>query len=279
MIFVSIAMAKEGLEDLRRFRLDKSENNSEISVLRDDSDTQASGPPKSFTFVKWHALQVGDVVRLARDEPAPADLVLLRSTGPNSLAYIETMALDGETNLKTKQPAPALVRRINSTEDVAGSNVEFVVEDPNLDLYNFEGRVIVGDEVAPLTNTEVIYRGSVLRNTPEVLGMVIYTGEECKIRMNANKNPRIKAPMLQSIVNKIVVMMVCFVVGLSLFNSGAYEVWRRGPETDAWYLINARVPFGHVLVSFIIMFNTLIPLSVSASGQSKLQILMNADTA
>jgi phospholipid-translocating ATPase len=104
----------------------------------------------------------------------------------------------------------------------------------------------------------------VLRNTPEAIGMIINSGEECKIRMNANKNPRIKAPTLQSTVNKIIIMMVVFVVGLSLSCSGAYEAWS-SYEDGAWYLVDASVPFGPIFTSFVIMFNTLIPLSLYVS--------------
>jgi phospholipid-translocating ATPase len=269
MFFVSIAMAKEGYEDLRRHRLDKVENNSEVEVVRRSSQrSEIKAEDKiddhsSSVSVKWQDLKVGDVVKLKRDEPVPADIVLLHSSSANNLAYIETMALDGETNLKAKQPPAALSRAFDDEEGIVASVAEFVVEDPNLNLYSFEGRIVINGEAAPLTNTEVVYRGSVLRNTPSVLGMIIYSGEECKIRMNANKNPRIKAPLLQSVVNKIVVMMVCFVILLALGNSGAYQSWRSEHLSKSWYLDNARVPFGPLVTSFIIMFNTLIPLSVS----------------
>ena len=281
MIFVSLSMAKEGYEDFRRHRLDNAENNRETKVLHvrgwepkarrskraiaaDNLQDQAS---MQWTTVKWQSLQVGDILKLERDDAVPADIVLLNSKGNNNLAYIETMALDGETNLKTKQPSPALRGACGTLEDLTTSrNIEVIVEDPNLDLYNFEGRITVdGSEPAPLTNNEIIYRGSILRNTPELLGMIIYSGEECKIRMNANKNPRIKAPTLQTIVNKIVIGMVVFVVVLSLFNTIAYQIWSKSVESEAWYLTAAKVPFGHSLSSFIIMFNTMIPLSLYVS--------------
>ena len=271
--FVSISMAKEGYDDLRRYRLDKAENNRSVSVLHaygstadgpQDTDSVATGP-KHWAQTKWKDVRVGDIIKLERNDAAPADLALLHAEGHNGIAYIETMALDGETNLKTKQASPALAKKCQTVEDIARCDAHFAVEDPNLDLYRFEGKVIVTDERVPLTNNEIVYRGSILRNTSEAICMVIYTGEECKIRMNATKNPRIKAPALQAVVNKIVLIIVIFVLALAILNTVAYKVWQEAAEENAWYLIRAEVSFFPSLTSFIIMFNTMIPLSLYVS--------------
>ena len=66
-------------------------------------------------------------------------------------------------------------------------------------------------------------------------------------------------------MNKIVVFIVIFVLLLSVYNSAAYEVWSGQYEDDAWYLSKASVAFGPIIVSFIIMFNTMIPLSLYVS--------------
>lgn len=274
--FVMISMAKEGYDDLRRYRLDKAENMKTTYVLHaygptsvasdQNSDTISTiDGPNHWAQTKWENVRVGDVVKLQRDEAAPADLVVLQAMGTEGKAYVETMALDGETNLKSKQPPPPLAGICKTVDDIAQCNAHLVVEDPNLDLYTFEGNVTVGDKTLPLTNFEIIYRGSVLRNTSEVMGMAIYTGEECKIRMNATKNPRIKAPALQAAVNKIVIILVIFVFALAIFNTVAYQIWQEKKEEHAWYLANAAVAFFPILISFIILFNTMIPLSLYVS--------------
>ncbi|GAM82430.1 hypothetical protein ANO11243_004100 [Dothideomycetidae sp. 11243] len=273
LFFVSVSMFKEGYDDMRRYRLDKTENNQEATILRSDAgqmqdiphDSNEQDDSKYWEKVKWQDLKVGDVVKLDRDEAVPADLILLHSAGVNGIANIETMALDGETNLKSKQVHPHLGKVCGSPKAIATSGAHFVVEDPNLDLYNFEGKVICGDKTGPLTNNEIIYRGSILRNTPQATGIIIYTGEECKIRMNSNKNPRIKAPHLQFVVNKVVIVVVVFVIALALFNTIAYQVWRSRVEENSWYLHSATVGFFQILVSFVILFNTMIPLSLYVS--------------
>jgi phospholipid-translocating ATPase len=298
LVFVFISMAKEGYDDVRRYKLDKIENNKKALVLHayrpvPTSDSKSSSSsrdwipfgkslglsgesssisyepnqegPRHWAALKWKDVKVGDIIKLERDDEIPADMVLLYSSGPNGIAYIETMALDGETNLKSKQGPPSLVKRCKTVEDIGTARATIVVEDPNIDLYNFDGRVTVADETTPLTTNEIVLRGSTLRNTSEAIGMVINTGEDCKIRMNANKNPRIKTPAMQVITNKIVIMLVFFVVILALFCSIAYEIWSGNVEDDSWYLDRAKVPFSQIIIGFIILYNTLIPLSLYVS--------------
>jgi len=273
MVFISISMAKEGYDDLRRNKLDKAENNKTATVLSSsqpqkhllDEESMTASGPKRWATRKWQDIKVGDIVKLERDDAVPADLVLLHADGLNGIAYIETMALDGETNLKAKRACPLLAKHCGNLNSLVRCNAHIVVEDPNIDLYNFDGRVTVDGETLPLTTNEIVYRGSVLRNTAQVIGMVMNTGEECKIRMNANKNPRIKAPSLQAIVNRVVIIIVIFVLCLAAFSTIAYQVWANAYERHTWYLKGARVPFTPVLTSFIIMFNTMIPLSLYVS--------------
>ncbi|KAL5046796.1 hypothetical protein BDW71DRAFT_181160 [Aspergillus fruticulosus] len=291
LIFVGISMGKEGFDDWRRYRLDKEENNRFAYVLRPGANVlsrsvtgdsaSTSSETQDWDLIKWSEIKVGDVIRVERDQPVPADMVLLHADGLNSTAYVETMALDGETNLKTKQPCQSVAKVCGTVEGICSSSIHFAVEDPNLDLYKFDGNLTVAaGEKTPLTNNEVLYRGSVLRNTERAVGMVIYTGEECKIRMNANKNPRIKMPSLQGKVNRVVMLIVVLVVMLAGACTIAYKYWSQDVESRAWYLADANVSYGPVFTSFLIMFNTMIPISLYVSMEivKVAQMLMlNAD--
>ncbi|OQV06704.1 hypothetical protein CLAIMM_11242 isoform 3 [Cladophialophora immunda] len=262
LIFVALSMAKEGYDDIRRHRLDKEENERTTQVLR---IAPSSSSHTEWQEKTWSEVRVGDIVLLKRDAGIPADLILLHTDEPTDTAYIETKSLDGETNLKSKRPAADVSAACQDPDTIARLPAEFVVEDPNLDLYKFDGRVTINGSTLPLTNSEIVYRGSVLRNTPSAVGLVIYSGEECKIRMNANKTPRVKAPTLQAKVNRVVIFVASLVIFMAIILTVAYQIWRRTTEEKSWYLQDAKVPFGHVLTSFIIMLNTMLPLSLYVS--------------
>ncbi|KFA79859.1 hypothetical protein S40288_03763 [Stachybotrys chartarum IBT 40288] len=246
----------------------------------------AYGSDADWMPVQWQHVQVGDVLRLRRNDNVPADIVLLNATGPNGIAYIETIALDGETNLKSKQACTLLAERCSTFDGLASVRGTIVSEDPNMDLYSFDGRATIDGETLPLTLNNVVYRGSTLRNTSEAYGLVINTGEECKIRMNANKNVRTKKPAIQSTINQMVGYQIIVATVLACGLTGGYYIWE--PETGlrSWYLIqrgmyNASVPFVEIFFGFIIMFNTLIPLSLYISMEiikiGQLFLLWDAD--
>lgn len=293
LFFVLLTVVKEGYDDYRRHRLDNVENANFATVLgRQDHYSGKKEPTDRWWYkwnpfitkttarprpappdeyqgvrwvpVRWRNIKVGDVVLLSRDEPVPADIVLLSSTGENGLACVDTMALDGETNLKNKQVSSALAG-CTSIEAISKAQAAFVTEKPNPELFSFDGHVSVDGKAAPLTLNEVVYRGSVIRNTANVTGLVVNTGEECKVRMNANQHPRAKKPALERVVNRIVVTLATYVVVLSVGVSMGYVEWQKSYEQHAWYLDQAKVPFYQIIIAFIIMFNNVVPLALYIS--------------
>ncbi|KAK1446463.1 P-type ATPase [Colletotrichum cuscutae] len=217
VIFLGLIISKEGYYDWKRHRQDVAENNRQSMALRSAASgakgSLAAGPEyyegsnstgHQWMTVNWKDLKVGDIVSLSRDEDVPADMVLLHADGQEGVAYVDTMALDGETSLKSKQRL-AKLPNCGTIEQIASSNAELLAEDPNADLYRFDSKLTVNGFTVPLTINEVIYRGSTIRNTRKVTRVIINTGEDCKIRLNSNKETKPKQPALERITNFIVV--------------------------------------------------------------------------
>ncbi|KAI5868263.1 phospholipid-translocating P-type ATPase [Durotheca rogersii] len=292
LFFVLLTIAKEGYDDYKRHRLDKLENANTTRVLRRriaDPDIGLGLPARKWLTgvfgasdagsevwdddadgdygwkqVMWQDVKVGDVVKLLRDDAVPADLVLLHATGEDGLAYIDTMDLDGETNLKSKESHPDF-KDCRTIGGLRSCRANFVLEDPNPDLYRFDGRVTVHGRTLPLTSNEVIYRGSTLRNTACAIGVVINTGEECKIRMNANQHPDAKKPALEAIANRIVITLAIYVIILTAGCSAGYFIWRHSTEQISWYVSMATVELKQIIIGYAIMFNNVIPLALYVS--------------
>ena len=85
------------------------ENNRKVKV----------GNPKTGVFEEklWKKVHVGMIVKIVQDEFFPADLILLNSSAPKGICYIETKNLDGETNLKHKSGVKEVVDYLKMLPD------------------------------------------------------------------------------------------------------------------------------------------------------------------
>jgi phospholipid-translocating ATPase len=48
-------------------------------------------------------------------------------------------------------------------------------------------------------------------------------------------------------------MVVIFVVFLAVFDTVAYQIWRKNTERKAWYLSDSSVAFFPIFASYVIM--------------------------
>ena len=107
-------------------------------------------------------------------------MVLLRSSEPKGVCYVETKNLDGETNLKHKTTEKYLNRVFSKDGAIENANGSFVVcEPPNDLIYKFEATMFVKGpkcKKISLGSDNLLLRGSSLQNTQYVVGLIIYAG-------------------------------------------------------------------------------------------------------
>lgn len=107
-VIILISMVKDLFEDLKRHRADKEENNKPIFRL----DSQ------SWERVIWQNLRCGDIVKVMQGEYFPADLLVLQTSEPKGICFIETKNLDGETNLKYKLAQKEVLKEFSNEASV-----------------------------------------------------------------------------------------------------------------------------------------------------------------
>ncbi|OZJ04952.1 hypothetical protein BZG36_01779, partial [Bifiguratus adelaidae] len=181
--------------------------------------------------------------------------------------HVETAALDGETNLKQRSALAPRLPQVGFASPEGLSTLTGIVgtETPNNDLYNFDGYFEEpSGKRLPLTVQNILLRGTLLRNTHCVHGLILSTGEDTKIRQNANRNIRTKAPTLQRQVNKVIIIIFTFLILLSGIFTGLSLNWQHKNITRMWYLdlVHHTQDPAQTVFQFIILFNTVIPISL-----------------
>ncbi|OMO66221.1 Cation-transporting P-type ATPase [Corchorus olitorius] len=262
---VGLSMAKEALEDWRRFMQDMKVNSRKVKVHQGEG---------IFDNRPWQKLQVGDVVKVEKDQFFPADLLLLSSSYEDGICYVETMNLDGETNLKVKR---ALEVTLPLDEDEAFKNFSGTIkcEDPNPSLYTFIGNLEYDRQVYPLDPSQILLRDSKLRNTAFIYGVVIFTGHDSKVMQNATKSPS-KRSTIERKMDYIIYVLFSILLVISLISSIGFAVKTKFYMPDWWYLrpddttdyYNPKKPVisgvSH-LVTALILYGYLIPISLYVS--------------
>jgi phospholipid-translocating ATPase len=209
----------------------------------------------------WKKLEVGDIVLLRENEQVPADIVVLSTSDPDGLCYLETKNLDGETNLKPRKAVNA-TSRILSEGDIERS--AFVLDSeppqPNLYLYNgvlrFQDRNSVQLKSEPVTINEMVLRGCSIRNTAWVIGLVVFTGKDTKIMLNGGDTPSKRSKIEREtnfnvIVNFVLLLLMCIVSailnGIFYSQTGtSAALFEAGSNPSSSNVLNALVTFVYV---------------------------------
>lgn len=246
-----------------------------------DRSVTTSGKAK-FKRDYWKNIRCGDIVKVFENEEVPSDMVVLSTSDSDGACYIETKNLDGETNLKVRQCLRA-TNHIKHSYDVEQSIFSVECEPPNPALYTFNG-VLKWEQRSdrnnamsnfvprsePISINNLLLRGSSLRNTKWVIGVVVYTGAESKIMLNSGQTPA-KRSRLTRELNINVVCNFIFLFVLS-FVAGVVEgIYFRKKNSSATFF-----EFGSIggsaavdgLVTFwatVILLQNLIPISLYIS--------------
>ncbi|XP_039607306.1 phospholipid-transporting ATPase IA isoform X3 [Polypterus senegalus] len=254
LFILVVAAVKEIIEDLKRHKADNVVNKKETQVLRNGA----------WEIVHWEKVTVGEIVRVTNGDHLPADLVILSSSEPQAMCYIETANLDGETNLKIRQGLQ-ITSEIKDIDSLMRLSGRMECESPNRHLYDFVGNIrLEGHSTTPLGPDQILLRGAQLRNTQWIHGIVVYTGHDTKLMQNSTKPP-LKLSNVERITNIQILILFGCLLGISLICSIGQSIWKAKHGSGAWYMdlnYGGAANFGLNFLTFIILFNNLIPISL-----------------
>ena len=278
VIVLSASLIREGIEDCHRAKLDKQQNEEKCDIYNPITN-------------KWEETQsgklyVGDMISVLENETFPADLILIDSNLPEGICYIETGTLDGEKTLKLKESAKQTGGWLNlngeKRKEFKLSGVVFA-DKPNPELYQLNGRMhlkftndinnhknklLVID--IPLDSKQLLLKGAKLKNTEWAVGIVAYSGLNCKIMKNS-KDPVTKYSSLERLMNTSLIFIFIFQGILCLLAAILRGYFYKKNHLDKANTPN--ISFGYNKYSYeiesffnyftyVLLLNTMIPISL-----------------
>ena len=263
VIVLSVSLIREGIEDCARARLDKEQNSEPAEVYRDNQweKTQSGN------------LLIGEIVEVKQDFSFPADLILIDSSLPEGICFIETGTLDGEKTLKLKNSPTQTAGKLNVNEkkiDNFNMKGDVICDHPNPELYQLNGKLNINLEnekfEIPLDAKQLLLKGAKLRNTPWIIGIVCYTGHNCKIMKNS-KEPRVKYSSVESLMNKSLVIifivqailcLISAILNVSYYKKNLKEI------NEEYQIREEKIGVEGVIsyFTYLLLLNTMIPISL-----------------
>ncbi|CCW66752.1 unnamed protein product [Phytomonas sp. Hart1] len=255
MFVLSVALCREGVEDVFRHQADKRVNSLVVDVIR--GGMIVSIP--SFSVVP------GDIVRISNGDEIAADMILLSSSMDEGQAFIDTCNLDGETNLKSRKALEA-TWNLTSVEEFTKNSAVLYTTPPDSGLLSWMGVINLNGTENSMSLEQFLYRGCILKNTEWAWGMVVYTGVNTKLFKNLKKKPFKSSSLKRKMDLIILIIFIMQNIILFTFCIMAYRWYSK--RTHVWYL-SFYLPHGTMLkyicfryLTYIILLSYLIPISL-----------------
>ncbi|XP_053497541.1 phospholipid-transporting ATPase VB isoform X1 [Ictalurus furcatus] len=262
-VILALTAIKDAWEDFRRYQSDRQLNSMPCLIY--------CRSQRSFVEKRWKDVRVGDFVQVLSNEIIPADILLLHTSNPNGVCYMETANLDGETNLKQKKVVAGFSRLTTPFEPLNFKST-VVCEKPNNNLNNFNGFLEKDKKKTGFDNESLLLRGCTVRNTAHASGIVVYAGHETKSMLN-NDRPRYKRSKLERKMNKDVFLCMLLLFCMCLIGATGHVYWLETfpsipiyfiPESDGSFISPLRAGI-YVFFTMIILLQVMIPISLYLS--------------
>lgn len=262
IIFI-VSASKEAWDDYNRYLSDKKANERKIWLVKDGVRIQ----------IKAQEVHVGDLVWLHENDEIPCDLVLIGTSDQQGICYVETAALDGETDLKTRTIPPISA---NLSVEQLGK-VKGVIECPNPDndIRRFDANMrlflpIIDNEKSPLTINNTLLQSCYLRYTEWACGVAVYTGNETKSGISRGAaEPKFTAADV--IIDKLTIAIFMFQVVVVLVLGYFGNTWKDTQGLKQWYLMypmEVEGPWYDFLIiplRFELLCSIMIPISIKVT--------------
>ena len=271
-------MFKELFEDIFRMISDYKINNTKATRLNQNSE--------KIEDITWKDIKVGDIIQIHKDEAFPCDMLFVYSK--SDVIFVDTMNLDGETNLKPKTIVSKELfddiknknnANIEEIEEIDNSKLalsevsgKITCEPPSENLESWDGNFeIINTKDNFKANwhgdiNSLLLRGWYLRNTEFCYGIAVYLGQRTKIMMNAKK-PRRKVSNLMKLMNYMLYTVFGLQIGIIILFATLSWIWinNKGSKYDYLNIGSGNADFGKWIIqlfTYWVAYSHMIPISL-----------------
>mmetsp|Transcript_22881 Transcript_22881/g.38323 ORF Transcript_22881/g.38323 Transcript_22881/m.38323 type:complete len:1432 (+) Transcript_22881:102-4397(+) len=216
-----------------------------------------SKAPTHYFYKPSGDLCCGDIIMINQNEVFPADILCIATAHAKGHSFVETASLDGETNLKVKEAVSSIhtnlpYQKINDDEkdeQKRKAAIYSAVSQVSAPLKDLKGKVVYGEpdkdleklvgnisitlpnqetEPVKLNERNLLLRGTKLKNTAFILGIVLYVGVDTKIRKNNEKEDgaELKKSAIFRKVNTLLLYMLGLQIGLCVLAAIYSGIWQ-----------------------------------------------------
>ena len=235
-------------------------------------------------------MRYGEIILVYGNKSIPADMILIDSGFSEGICYVETSSLDGEKTLKLKV-ANKYTQGFISNDISSNRGIERFIQPgkysfngfirinaPNIDLNYINGYIhtlfkkdgtYIQEDINISTN-EFILKGSVLKNTNWIIGIVVYTGMKNKIILNSKKS-RQKLSKVEKKLNYYLLLVFVFLIICCIICSIIHRLdylSHKKYYDNFIYIINSPTTESCIIFfTYFLLLNTMIPISLIVSTE------------
>lgn len=266
---IAISMIKELIEDLMRYKSDRVYNSILFEVFR------------SGYFTKIHSSDIrpGDIIKVPSNTEMPADVLILATSEPGGVCFVNEVNLNGETAIKQRRSL-SYYSHINVPNDIRTIQGRITIPMPCKELRKLDGTLTVPNPNTANIQSEImlqdeyngtplsfqlkncVLRGTFVQHTQWILGVCLYTGHDTRIIQN-QRHPPHKTSHLDKRLNWIVGLDFVFNLCVVLFSTIMSTL--RDKTLQFHFVKPLNQTFGVALqtfTSFQLIFSYMIPISL-----------------
>lgn len=243
LIVIGISIFKDGIEDIIRHKQDRHANERIIHKIMEKKNNiteeyseldicNADGTNFMATSSYVEDLRVGNVIILRENEEVPSDIVLLNAKvfdgkylKCRGFCFIQTSSLDGEANLKKKQSnISAVIDPCGGTRPTSDYEMcecdkriirnirELDISEGGIDFNDISAKIKFDNNVLLQTEKNILLRGTHVRSTDQILGLVITVGDKTKISKNQHKTDLKRSKFEKKVERKMFYIFILYFI-------------------------------------------------------------------